>query len=143
MPAKSILPCAFLFLAFLPLQLAAQQTDAAGFETFEYQEGDTTYVMKKYFLCLLKTGPNREGTEEEVAEIQRQHLAHLETLARAGKICMVGPMGDDGDLRGIVVFNTPTLEDALELAHQDPAVKAGRLSVEIHPWWAAVGSRLF
>ena len=134
---------AFLFFCSLPFHLVAQQTNAEGFETFEYQEGDTTYVMKKYFLCLLKTGPNRDGSEEEVAEIQRQHLAHLETLAREGKICMVGPMGDDGELRGIVIFNTPTLEEALKLAHEDPAVQAGRLSVEIHPWWAAVGSRLF
>jgi len=56
---------------------------------------------------------------------------------------MVGPFEDDGDIRGIVVFSVPKLEDAQQLANDDPAVKAGRLVVEIHPWWAAVGSTLF
>ena len=35
------------------------------------------------------------------------------------------------------------LEIAKELMGQDPAVKIGRLSYEVHPWWAAKGSKLF
>ena len=33
------------------------QVDTSLYETFSYQDGDTTYVMKKYFICFLKTGP--------------------------------------------------------------------------------------
>jgi uncharacterized protein YciI len=118
--------------------------DTAGFPTFTYSEGDTTYVMKQYFLCLLKKGPHREQVGEEAERIQRDHLAHLAALATDRKICMAGPMGEDGsDVLGIVIFNTPTLEEARRLANADPAVQAGRLVVEIHPWWAAVGSQLF
>lgn len=36
-------------------------------------------------------------------------------------------------------YNTPTLEMADSLANLDPMVKAGRLVIEVHPWWAAKG----
>ena len=50
-----------------------------------------------------------------------------------------GPFGDDGDIRGITIYNTPSMEIADSLANADPMVKAGRLKIEIHPWWAAKG----
>ncbi len=53
-------------------------------------------------------------------------------------------MGDDGDLRGIVVFNTPTptMKEADSLARLDPMVQAGRRDVEVRPWWVAKGGKL-
>ena len=51
-------------------------------------------------------------------------------------------MGDNGDIRGIVVYNTATQKEADSLANMDPMVKAGRLIVEVHPWWAAKGGKL-
>ncbi len=33
-------------------------------------------------------------------------------------------------------MRVPTKEGAEELAAMNPAVKAGRLVMEIHPWWA-------
>lgn len=103
---------------------------------------DSTVVMQQYFVVFLKAGPNRDQTEEETAKLQEQHLAHLSAIYEQGHTSITGPFGDDGEIRGIVVYNTPTLEQAKELAEQDPAVKAGRLIVEIHPWWAAKGSKL-
>ena len=50
-----------------------------------------------------------------------------------------GPFGDDGDIRGITIYNVPTLKMADSLANIDPAVVAGRLEIEVHPWWAAKG----
>jgi hypothetical protein len=50
-----------------------------------------------------------------------------------------GPFGDDGDIRGITIYNVPTQKMADSLANMDPMVKAGRLVIEIHPWWAAKG----
>ncbi len=119
------------------------QIDTVGFQTFSYQEGDTTYLMKQYFMCFLKKGPIRDQVGEEADQIQTAHLAHLESLALNRKICMAGPFADDGNILGIVIFNTPTLEEAQRLANADPAVLAGRIIVEIHPWWAAAGSQLF
>lgn len=115
---------------------------AQEFEEFESKEGDTTYIMKKYFVAFLKAGPNTDQSLYEANKIQMEHMNHLNELAEAGKIIISGPMGDEGELRGIVIFNVPTQEEAEKLAAEDPAVKAGRLIMEIHPWWAAKGSKL-
>lgn len=114
----------------------------SGHETFSYKEGDTTYVMQKYFMVFLKKGPQRNQDSITAAKLQEKHLAHLEKLAMDGKTCITGPFESEGDVLGIVVFNTPTLREADSLANADPAVKAGRLVVETHPWWAAKGSVL-
>lgn len=114
-----------------------------GFKVFSYQEGDTTYTMKQYVICFLIEGPNRSQPKAEADVIQMAHLQHLEDLAKRNKICMVGPTGDDDNIKGIIIFNTPTIEEAKALAKADPAVKAGRLLVEVHPWWGAIGSKLF
>ena len=118
------------------------QTDSLGFQTFTYPEGDTVYTMKQYFMVFLKSGPTRSQTPEEAAEIQKEHLAHIGWMAEQGYVDIAGPFGDDGEVRGILVMRVPTKERAEELAAMDPAVKAGRLVMEIHPWWAAVGSSL-
>ena len=112
-----------------------------GYEVFDYveeQSGDTI-LMQQYFIAFLKSGPNRSQTEEEADSLQRLHLAHLGRMYEEGYADISGPFGDDGDIRGITIYNTPTLEVADSLANLDPMVKAGRLVIEIHPWWAAKG----
>lgn len=130
-------------LALSGFALSAQViTDEAGFQTFELKEADTTYIMKQYFLVLLKSGSERSQNQEEALEIQKGHMANIDSLANIGKLDLAGPMGDDIELRGILVLRVPTLEEAKACIDADPAVKANRLSYEIHPWWAAVGSTL-
>jgi uncharacterized protein YciI len=135
-----------LFGLFCSVQSFAQETEAnphEGFQTFEMKSGDSTILMKQYVMCFLKSGPERSQNKEEAAEIQKGHLAHLSKLGEDKKICMAGPFGDDTALRGIVIYNTPTVEEAEKLANEDPAVKAGRLIVELHPIWLAVGTEMF
>lgn len=139
---KSILLLASLCYASL-LSAQTMPVDTAGFQTFVHQSGDTTYLMKQYFMCFLKVGPKRDQNPEEAAVIQENHLAHLAQLAADRKICLAGPFADDSGIQGVVIFSTPTYEEAVSLATADPAVKAGRLVVEIHPFWAAVGAQLF
>lgn len=111
-------------------------------ETFSYQEGDTTYVMQKYFLVLLKKGKNRIHSKEEATELQKQHMAHISWLDKTGKISIAGPSDNHETVAGFLLFNTETIKEADSLANLDPAVKAGRLEVEVLPWWAAKGSKL-
>jgi uncharacterized protein YciI len=87
-----------------------------------------------YYLGLLYKGSNRTQTTDEAQKIQAAHLQHLESLYKQGVLLIAGPMGDDGDLRGIVVLKVKSLEEAQALVNEDPAVKAGRLRVDLHPW---------
>lgn len=125
--------------------LIAQDKDSVSVqqpETFKMEWNNSTIVMQKYFIVFLKKGPNRDQSKKEAAELQKQHLAYLDKLYKMGKTSITGPFGDDGEIRGIVIYNTATLQEAKKLATQGPAVQAGRLTVEIHPFWAAKGSVL-
>lgn len=113
-----------------------------GYHTFRYQAGDSTYLMQQYYMVFLKTGKNRSQDSTEVAELQKQHLAYLSRMAEDGLVSLAGPFGDDGEIRGIVVYNTASQNEADSLAKLDPMVQAERLQVEIHPWWTAKGGKL-
>ena len=93
--------------------------------------------MKQYYVGLIYRGQggDTEATEDEIMEIQRQHLANIDRLHKQGKMVMAGPFGDGGDLRGLFFYDVETLEEAEELVQTDPAVRAGRLRVELYPWW--------
>lgn len=109
-------------------------------ETFEMEWEGEKYMMQKYFVIFLKKGPNRDQPEVEAKKIQEQHMAYLGSLYNKGILNINGPTGDGGEIAGISVYSTATLEEAVKLAKADPAVKAGRLVVEAHPWWLAKGS---
>ncbi|NVK28602.1 MAG: hypothetical protein HWE14_11195 [Flavobacteriia bacterium] len=131
------------FISVSVLGYAQAEIDEDGFQSFSYQEGDTTFHMRQYVFVMLKAGPNKdEFTPEQLREIQAGHMAHLNKLAEDGKLALAGPFGDDGEWRGILIFNVPTVEEVEELVNEDPAIKAGRLEAEIHPLWAARGTKL-
>ncbi|WMI66797.1 YciI family protein [Aestuariibaculum sp. YM273] len=117
---------------------------AKGFKTFDYVDEKTqdTILMQQYFMAFLKSGPIRSQNEEEAEMLQEAHLAHLKKMYELGYADISGPFGDDGDIRGITIYNVPTQKMADSLANSDPMVKAGRLIIEIHPWWAAKGFSL-
>ncbi|MFV0540229.1 MAG: YciI family protein [Aestuariibaculum sp.] len=114
---------------------------AKGYTTFDYIDAKTqdTILIQQYFMVFLKNGPIRSQNEEESQLLQEAHLAHLSKMYELGYADISGPMGDEGEIRGISIYNVPTLKMADSLAKTDPAVKAGRLVVEVHPWWAAKG----
>ena len=98
--------------------------------------------MQKYFIAFLKRGANRSQNKKEADSLQKLHLAHLGSMYEQGFADISGPFGDDGDIRGITIYNVPTQKMADSLANMDPMVQAGRLAIEIHPWWAATGFSL-
>ncbi|WP_428235684.1 YciI family protein [Gracilimonas sp.] len=130
-----------LLFTLLSLPLLAQEADStAQPETFEYEWAGEKMTMQKYFIVFLKSGPERSQTEEEAMKLQREHLAYLGGLYEEGIINLNGPTDGTGDIRGFSVYNVATIEQAREYAENDPMVKAGRLVVEVHPWWLAKGS---
>jgi uncharacterized protein YciI len=93
--------------------------------------------MKMYVMALLKRGPNRNRPREEAQKLQAAHLANIDRLADEGKLLLAGPFGDDGDLRGIYIFDVRTVAEAEALTKTDPAIQAGQLVMELHPWYGS------
>ena len=122
-------------------KLIKEELTSKGFEVFDYVDTKTqdTILMQQYFIAFLKRGPNRSQNKEEANKLQVAHLAHLGKMYELGYADISGPFGDDGNIRGITIYNVPTFKMADSLANSDPMVKAGRLVIEIHPWWAAKG----
>jgi len=118
--------------------------ESEGYQLFEYVDEATgdTIIMQQYFIAFLKNGPDRSQSKEAADSLQILHLNHLSLMYELGHADISGPFGDDGEIRGITVYNTPTFEMADSLANADPMVKAGRLVIEMHPWWAAKGFSL-
>ena len=100
--------------------------------------GPGGFEMTTYYVGFLYRGPKwtPEKTPETEA-LQQAHLANIQKMAAEGKLLVAGPFLDGGDLRGIYIFRVATMEEAQALAATDPAVKAGRLRLEFHPWYAA------
>lgn len=121
-------------------QLKAELT-SKGFEIFDYIDEETqdTIIMQKYFIAFLKSGPNRSQPEDEAKKLQAAHMAHLGKMYELGYADISGPFDDESDIQGITIYNVATLKIADSLANADPMVKAGRLVIELHPWWAAKG----
>lgn len=102
---------------------------------------DTPIVFAKYYFGLLKKGPLWTPAEtDEVKKIQEGHMANINAMAKMGKLVLAGPFIDGGDNRGVFMFKTESLEEAQTLCTHDPAVQAGRLIVELHPWMVTKGS---
>jgi predicted enzyme related to lactoylglutathione lyase/uncharacterized protein YciI len=96
---------------------------------------------RAYALVFLKAGPARGQSAEETARLQVAHLTYLFRLRAEGKLVINGPLTSDGELRGLSIYNTDVAE-ARRLAEADPAVQAGRLVVEAHPWFGLPGDSL-
>jgi len=118
-----------------------EQLKNDGFEIFDYVDEKTgdTVIMQQYFMAFLKSGPNRDQPKEVVDSLQILHRTHLSRMYDEGFADISGPFGDNSEMRGITIYNVPTLKMADSLANLDPMVKAGRLTIEIKPWWAGKG----
>lgn len=98
------------------------------------------WELVTYQFGFLVSGPKAdEIPESELEKLQAAHLAYMDEQARAGRLIMAGPFEDAGRLRGVVVYDVGSVEEAVRIASNDPAVKAGRLAVEMHPWMTAKG----
>ena len=95
------------------------------------------YGMRTYVMAFLKAGPNRNRSREEAQKLQAAHRANINRLAAEGKLVLAGPFADDGVLRGIYIFDVPTVAEAEALTKTDPAIQAGQLVMELHPWYGS------
>ncbi|SNS94300.1 Uncharacterized conserved protein YciI, contains a putative active-site phosphohistidine [Ekhidna lutea] len=143
---KNLIYISLLFLMVIACDQSGQSND----EPFEAmpvegvydslladETGADDYGMRRYVMALLKEGPNREQDSAEVAQIQRAHLDNITRMAEEGMLVMAGPFFDNWEVKGIYIFAVETIEEAEELTKTDPAIQAGRLVMELHPWYGS------
>lgn len=75
---------------------------------------------------------------EELKTIQAGHLANIGAMWKSGLLTAAGPFGEDTPLRGVLLF-TCDAAAARKATAEDPAVKAGRLVLDLHEWTAPGG----
>jgi uncharacterized protein YciI len=71
--------------------------------------------------------------------MQEGHLANFGKLAEADKLIVAGPFSDNTEL---LIFKLASVDEARALMEADPLLKAGRLTLELHPWFAGAGLRV-
>ena len=97
------------FFGFSFVGLSQDSTHVEYDSIYAQQLGADDYGMHEYVMALLKAGPNRDKSKEEVAELQKGHMANIKCLANEGLFVLAGPFLDDGDLRGIYIFDVRTI----------------------------------
>lgn len=119
---------------------SADQETSSGYDSLlALETGADNYGMRQYVMALLKEGPNRDQDSLEAIQIQRAHMDNITRMAEEGKLVMAGPFFDDWEVKGIYIFAVETIEEAEELTKTDPAIQAGRLIMELHPWYGSAG----
>ena len=100
--------------------------------------GPGGYEMTTYYVGFLSKGPKwTPESTPETEKLQQAHLDNILRMEREGKLVVAGPFLDNGDLRGLYVFRVASLAEAQAFGDTDPAIAAGRLRLELHPWYAA------
>jgi uncharacterized protein YciI len=66
--------------------------------------------------------------------LQQREKDYLAGLQRSGEIFLSGPLADGS--AGLVVYDVQSFKEATDLVEQQPMVRAGLLSVDLHEMFA-------
>jgi uncharacterized protein YciI len=84
------------------------------------------------FICA-----DKPGALQTRLDTRPEHVAYLEALNAEGRLGFAGPfLGTDGKPDGsLVVVKAETIEEARDIAANDPYAKAGLFAdVQVRPW---------
>ena len=97
--------------------------------------GNIPKGLKQYFIGFLVQGEKWAQTppKQELAELMQQHLAYIRSEADAGEYKVAGPFLENGRIRGFVIIEAVSAEEAATIVNGDPMIKSGRMAAEIHP----------
>ncbi len=96
-------------------------------------------ATKNYCVCILRATPRlREpGAEKIIWEHGRRNFA----LRADGAMPIVCTVADGSEVSGVSVFDR-SVEEVRKIMEEDPAVKAGLFTFELHPCRGFPGSSL-
>jgi uncharacterized protein YciI len=105
-----------------------------------HQPADTTQGMEQYTLVFMNRGEEWNPDSTGSIELMKQHDAFVKKMTEQGKIATAGMIlsSNQENLSGIAICSVGT-DETLKLTKDDPAVKAGLIKLEIHPWITAKG----
>lgn len=86
------------------------------------------------FVIMIRPAPNygTEGSDGKVSE----HFEYLKKLKSDGILLMAGRFSEV--LIGLVLIQTETREEALQIMKADPAIKSQVFHGELYPWTIAI-----
>ena len=115
-------------LLFLGLTVFAQQPEAR---------------QTQYVVGIRCKGPSWTANfnTPEAKRLLEGHVAVIKKMTASGKLVAAGAFDDPNELRGLMIFRNCTIDQAREMANEDPVVKSGQISIEFHTWGAAPGLR--
>jgi hypothetical protein len=96
-------------------------------------------TTREYTAVVLKAGPqiSQPGVEKVIWEHGRRNFA----LRADGLLAIVCPVTDGSGVTGVAVFDASP-EKTRELMDDDPGVRAGVFTYEVHPCRSFPGDRL-
>lgn len=108
-------------------------------EISDKEMADLLATAKPYTAMLLKLTDKGRGPEAEqlVWEHGRRNIA----LRAVGKLPVVCPATDESDWAGVAIF-AAELEEVERIMEEDPGVRGGIFSFELHPVIGFPGSTL-
>jgi len=92
--------------------------------------------LVQFQMVLLKRGPNWTAANSASSETRNRHHSFFEELITSGKAVIGGPVTEESELVGLYVLRVKTADEAKAVAAEDPLVKGGYVTAEIHPWWS-------
>ena len=102
------------------------------------------YRPTQYVVGIRRKGPSWTADFLDKPEGKRHlegHVAVLKKMTASGKLVAAGAFDDPNELRGLMIFRNCTIDQAREMANEDPVVKSGQISIEFHTWGAEPGLR--
>jgi len=98
------------------------------------------WEMKVYYFVFLNAVKDRPKLDSaEAMKIQVGHLANIERMFNEGKCRLAGPFADGGEMRGILILDVASEEEAKIELGIDPAINSGRLEPVIKQWYGPAG----
>lgn len=101
---------------------------------------DPSEGLEKYTFALITAGEKWNPESPEFMQAIKSHHAFVRETIEKGQLAVAGPFSLEhpGTLRGIAIYRIGP-DEAATVSAEDPAVKAGLVKTEFHPWATGKG----
>lgn len=98
----------------------------------------TSDAVEQYEVVFVSVAADAVVTAERRDELVAEHHAYLADLRRRGLLAANGPV-IGGPFSGLQIYRAGSVDAAMTLVAEDPAIRAGLLSVQTATWRCPAG----